>query len=248
MRCASNSSEAEAALADLSSSLQRRLANWGKDFQEEFPTYEIVLPLIKGDSASKPGLADMAFVLRNNAFTEYAVAPNKGLLAVKIEAMQWRRLDLHIEAIDVVSQSARETPTQIIVRLPPEYAVAKAGAHTSVKGQNGKLVPQPLIVREAPGGIAECCPELGQRWGAIRQRRQDVVDTSVIYGVSLASVIYSATRRSEVYDLLIWLAEQAGRRFGSLRDVEDRLGWELASVQKPLPLYALPRSGRQWAG
>lgn len=230
------SAEVWAAAADLATSLQNRLFVWGSEFAEEFPVYVLTLPL-RREAADALQLSDIRFILSSNAFADYEVVPNRGLLEARLDDNRTSRPILQLDVIDAPLPGERSRPTCLKIGLPAGYAAVGSGCQISTRDHAGRVVERPLRVEETADGIIECRPELREGWVSMRQRRSDVIETSIISGVSAASALFGLTRRSESYELLLWLANQAGMRLGGLAEVENRLGWELASVRKPLPLY-----------
>lgn len=232
------SAEVSAAAADLATSLQNRLIAWGEELGEEFPTYVITLPLRREGGATALQLSDIRFMLTSNAFAEYEVVPNRGLLGVRIRHNRASRPVLRLEVIDAKLPGEREQPTRIKIKLPPGYAVVDSDCQISTRVGADRVVERPLQIGEIADGIVECRPDLAEDWVSMRQQRSDVVETSIVSGVSAAGALFGLTRRSENYELLLRLAQQAGMRLGGITEVESRLGWDLASVRKPLPLDA----------
>jgi glycosyltransferase involved in cell wall biosynthesis len=233
------SAEVAAVAVDLARSLQKRLHAWGRELGDEFPSYAMTLPLRRerGSGTLQPG--DIRYILRGYAFAEYDVVPNRGLLGVGVRDSLAGRPVLQIEMIDarLPGEREREAPTRLTLKLPPGYAVIASGCRISTRDAAEQVVERRLTVAQPSDGVVECLPDLREDWVSMRQWRSDVIENSIVSAVSAAAAIFGLTRRSEDYEFLLWLADRAGTRLGSVAEVEKRLGWSMASVRKPLPLY-----------
>lgn len=231
--------EVAAAAIDLAQSLQNRLLAWGTELGDEFPTYLITLPLRRerGVGALQPD--NVRCVLGGYGFAEYDVVANRGLLGVQVRESLANRPVLRLEMIDarLPGERKQQPPTRLRLKLPPGYAVVASTCAISTRDDAERVVERPLTIEQSSDGMIECLPDLGEDWVSMRQWRSDVIETSIVSGVSAAAAVFGLTRHSESYEMLLWLANQAGARLGGVAEVEKRLGWNLASVRKPLPLY-----------
>jgi hypothetical protein len=230
------SPELYSVVIELSTALRNRLFAWGRDFRDEFRVFGLALPINPDRSAPRLRLQDVQFALDTNAFRQYRVVANKGLLSARLDEDNPRQPILRIQTIDVASTGNRSSPTCIRIELPVGYAIQATLSETIVKDAAGQVVRAFLPMRDIGDGTVECVPNLARPWVSIAPQRQEVVDSIVLSGISAASTIFQATRTSEGYDLLLWLIERATDYFGSVQEVERRLGWEFVSIQQPLSL------------